>query len=294
MFKSIMDFVEKKKEQLPFIVMIMIVYSLYINNMPIDFNINPFAIMEGENDKFKPENLKLFTLSNIVLLFSFIYIIYISESTELRNHHLGLILSILGVYSVLWGIFYGFIYHFFKIKKLDNKWINNVILYSPSNLGLISGISTIVFALMMGIFIYVVEGKGGDMAMFSGIFIFFFGIMFLYLKTDGFVDMWVDLALYIKKEWKKDWDDHFPKLIGAGVLFAATVCALLYDRFNTSFTFQKSDGDNAKTAKISTITLILSIILTIFIFLINRNLSIGFSTYYIVFFIYKLIKILLH
>ena len=60
--------------------------------------------------------------------------------------------------------------------------INNVILYSPSNLGLISGISTIVFALMMGIFIYVVEGKGGDMAMFSGIFIFFFGIMFLYLK----------------------------------------------------------------------------------------------------------------
>ena len=129
--------IKEIKKEIPILILIILVFILYINNMPVDFNFNVFGFIEhaiDDSDYGQYSNLKIFTISNIVLLCIFMYIYKISNlpQEELRNKIGKMSLFIGGFYLVLWGIMW------WGNKYSSTKWlikekvINNVIVYEST------------------------------------------------------------------------------------------------------------------------------------------------------------------
>ena len=105
--------------------------------------------------------------------------------------------------------------------------------------------------------------------MYPAVFVFIFGILFLYLKTPGFVDMFYDFGVYVGKKWMADWKEHEEKII------MAVVGMVLIGVIELKIFFKKNIDWTTRFFKY-----FIEISLPLFLLVINRNASLLYTTYF--------------
>lgn len=164
----------EKRDQYPLLIMIIIIWALYLNNMPVNFSL-------GSNN--------IFTLSNINIMI-FILILITSDLKKKGNiftNYLLFFVITLGIYAISFTIL-----QFKKIKNSlkNNNIINNVMIYNWQYALINTIIATSIFILLTFLYGLIIT-KGETNGLY--IFIFILGLIFLYLKTDGVVSIIADI-----------------------------------------------------------------------------------------------------
>jgi hypothetical protein len=197
------------KEKLPILILIILVFILYINNMPVDFNFNFFGFIEyliNNPDYGQYSNLKIFTISNIVLLGIFMYIYKISTSRKLPQEELinkieKMSLFIVCFYLVLWGIMWWWNKYSTTKWLIKEKVINNVIVYDLENT-LSYSITATGFLILFFMAFRQLMDKNIEIGTESYIYfvVIVLGIILLYLRWDGSWGLIKDLT---EEPWLK-------------------------------------------------------------------------------------------
>ena len=208
----------KFRDQLPLLGLLLLIFSLYINNMPVDFVINPSQIFNPLEEGEIPSgyhNQKILSLSNITLLITFIIIYFVLNGHKIYSDNgqdsifqanmLYLIVGIFGIYSVIWGIFKFAIFDDLK----GNNYIKNVIIYDRDYYITYSLVSLVCMLVICGIYYRLIShGEGGGYETHCLFALFIICIMFLYLRWDGFLDFGNDLFVEKGEEWRKEWEKN--------------------------------------------------------------------------------------
>lgn len=233
-----MAFFKKIRDQLPLLGLLLLIFTLYINNMPIDFVINPSQIFNPIKEGEIPSgyhNQKILSLSNIILLITFIIIYFVlndhKENTDngqdfiFQKNILYLIVVIFGIYSVIWAFFKFVIFDLLK----GNNYIKNVIIYDWDYYLSYSFVSLVCMLVICGIYWFIIKSdSGGVYVMYSLFALFILCIMFLYLRWDGFWDLLLDLTEGKIEEWKKEYKDNPQGTIVTSVSLGVFILCFMY------------------------------------------------------------------
>lgn len=174
----------EKRDQFPLLIMIIIIWALYLNNMPVNFSIGSKNIL---------------TLSNLNIMIFILILI----TMDLKKG--GTIVSNYGIFFVMTLIIYGIAFIILQIKDIKNylkknNIISDVMIYNWEYALINTLISTLIFILLTYLYNQILNGN--DTGNIS-IFIFILGLIFLYLKTDGVVSIIADIYKLSKTRIEK-------------------------------------------------------------------------------------------
>lgn len=177
--------VYEKRDQYPLLIMLIIIWALYLNNMPVNFSL-------GSNDIFRLSNMNIMIF--ILLL--------ITSDLKMK----GTIFTNYSVFFVITLVSYAIPFVLLQFKNIknsleDNNIINNVMIYNWQYALINTVIATSIFILLT--FLYgLIISKGKTNGFY--IFIFILGLIFLYLKTDGVVSIIADIYKLFKTDIEKE------------------------------------------------------------------------------------------
>jgi len=179
-----MGLITKIEQQSHILIPVFILLTLYINNMPIDFNIKPLSINDYIQNAPKPR------FKNILLIISFILILFFFEIEKpIYKPFLGAIIGILVLSGILYSVYY-FMTGTEYIKNgvvsggLEN-WVNDINILEWETA--IANSLVALFAMICIIFLFSSMEKGEitDPSIVSVLIIMC--IIVLYLKADGVI-----------------------------------------------------------------------------------------------------------
>jgi len=281
------------KKEMPLLGLLLLIFTLFINNMPVDFVININQIFnsifknETQKDKKGLNNQKILSVSNIVLFITLSIIIFYLRGhkgqqvndngkhsiSQFQIYMISLIGVISGLYLVLWGVLHG-LGDYGPLKYLKkNDYIKNVIIYDPTYLFLYSGLSVICMGFISLIYYLILNTniEGHKTYGLYGYFVIFVAcIMLLYLRYDGFWDLIKDLTVKKGEQWRKNFKESGIKTIIVPILLIILMGILLW-----------------KSGITNIAPIILMVILNCFLIFLNQPIYAFFILTYVAYLLFK-------
>tara|TARA_B100000035_G_C21027540_1_gene566866 strand:- start:193 stop:1566 length:1374 start_codon:yes stop_codon:yes gene_type:complete len=167
---------------MPLFISIIIVYIIYLNNMPVDFetlpNIWPFEYWGG---------IRFSSIMNIIVILFTLGIVIACQDNIKRFY-----ISMITLFFVI-IIIYTTIYIIYKNKDEEYLKSINATLYDGANFWIITFLSTLLICGLIGIIFY--NHTFEKLLTYQIIILLFFVILFLFFRIDGLLDIVMDIIL---------------------------------------------------------------------------------------------------